>query len=139
MGIILAILLFSFIIKKFNMKTPGREEDDEETKLYTKADYQAKDGQAEGASKPATGNDELREIAPKVLAALGGSGNIDNIDACITRLRVEVKDSKVVDKNELKRLGAAGVLEISGGVQAIFGGKSDTLKNYIKEIMANEK
>ncbi|MFS0781656.1 PTS transporter subunit EIIC [Bacillus sp. 1P06AnD] len=130
--------LFKFLITKFNLKTPGREEDEEETKLFTKADYQEKTGQtsADAAPKKAkSGNDELREIAPLVLAALGGSENIENIDACITRLRVEVKDAKVVDKNELKKLGAAGVLEISGGVQAIFGGKSDTLKNYIKEIM----
>lgn len=126
--------IFSFLIKKFNYKTPGREDDDEETKLYTKADFQGKDDKDTKSAKTG-GNDELREIAPKVLAALGGSENIENIDACITRLRVEVKDAKVVDKNELKRLGAAGVLELSGGVQAIFGGKSDTLKNYIKEIM----
>lgn len=137
----LYFVLFSFLIKKFNLKTPGREEDDEETKLYSKADYQAKDDQNanEASASKTQGSDELREIAPKVLQALGGSGNIDNIDACITRLRVEVKDAKIVDKNELKRLGAAGVLEISGGVQAIFGGKSDTLKNYIKEIMQEEK
>ncbi|WP_019240692.1 MULTISPECIES: PTS transporter subunit EIIC [Bacillus] len=129
----LYFFIFKFVITKFNLKTPGREDEDEETKLYTKADFQGKDGEAAPAAKG--GNDELREIAPKVLAALGGSENIENIDACITRLRVEVKDSKIVDKAELKRLGASGVLEISGGVQAIFGGKSDTLKNYIKEIM----
>ena len=133
---VLYYFIFSFVIKKFNLKTPGREEDDEETKLYTKADYQEKTGQTgtKTASKT-SGNDELREIAPNVLEALGGSDNIENIDACITRLRVEVKDAKKVDKNQLKKLGAAGVLEVSGGVQAIFGGKSDTLKNYIKEIM----
>ena len=126
--------IFSFIIKKFNLKTPGREDDDEETKLFSKADFQEKSGQA-GTKVAKSGNDELREIAPLVLEALGGSDNIENLDACITRLRVEVKDATKVDKNELKRLGAAGVLEVSGGVQAIFGGKSDTLKNYIKEIM----
>ena len=126
--------IFSFIIKKFNLKTPGREDEDEETKLFSKADFQEKSGQV-GTKSAKSGNDELREIAPLVLEALGGSENIENLDACITRLRVEVKDAKKVDKNELKRLGAAGVLEVSGGVQAIFGGKSDTLKNYIKEIM----
>ncbi|MGM9925718.1 MAG: PTS transporter subunit EIIC [Bacillus sp. (in: firmicutes)] len=130
----LYFFIFKFIITKFNLKTPGREDEEEETKLYTKADYQGKDSDEAPKAKKG-GNEELREIAPKVLAALGGSGNIENIDACITRLRVEVKDAKAVDKNELKRLGAAGVLEVSGGVQAIFGGKSDTLKNYIKEIM----
>ncbi|MGM9988710.1 MAG: PTS transporter subunit EIIC [Bacillaceae bacterium] len=123
---VLYFFIFRFVITKFNLKTPGREEEDEETKLYTKADFQ---GKGENA-----GGDELKEIAPLVLAALGGKENIENLDACITRLRVEVKDPKKVDKDELKRLGAAGVMEVAGGVQAIFGGKSDTLKNYIKEL-----
>ncbi len=128
--------LFKFIITKFNLKTPGREDEDEETKLFSKADYQAKDSKTESAPKSkGSKDDELRTIAPLVLDALGGKENIENIDACITRLRVEVKDAKQVNKNELKKLGAAGVLEVSGGVQAIFGGKSDTLKNYIKELM----
>ena len=127
--------IFSFIIKKFNLKTPGREDEEEETKLFTKADFQEKTGQTDTKAAKTSGNDELRTIAPLVLEALGGSDNIENIDACITRLRVEVKDAKKVDKNQLKKLGAAGVLEVAGGVQAIFGGKSDTLKNYIKEIM----
>ena len=130
----LYFFLFKFLITKFNLKTPGREEDDEDTKLYTKADYHGKDDKGADTAKK-SGNDELRDIAPLVLEALGGKENIENIDACITRLRVEVKDAKVVDKNQLKKLGAAGVLEVSGGVQAIFGGKSDTLKNYIKELM----
>ena len=127
--------IFKFVITKWNLKTPGREDDDEETKLYTKADYQAKDGNQEAPKSKGSKDDELRTIAPLVLEALGGKENIENIDACITRLRVEVKDAKAVNKNELKKLGAAGVLEVSGGVQAIFGGKSDTLKNYIKELM----
>lgn len=124
---VLYYFIFRFVITKFNLKTPGREDEDEETKLYTKADFQGKNGDAQG--------DGLKEIAPLVLSALGGKENIENIDACITRLRVEVRDAKKVDKTELKKLGAAGVMEVSGGVQAIFGGKSDTLKNYIKEIM----
>ena len=117
--------LFSFIIKKFNLKTPGREEDDEETKLYTKVDYKlAKEGK-----------NEIEEKAPAVLEALGGKENIIGVDACITRLRVEVKDKSKVDKVELKKLGASGVVEVGNSVQAIFGAKADSYKNEIKSIL----
>jgi glucose PTS system EIICBA or EIICB component len=104
---------FRFAIRKFNLKTPGREDDDE---------------QAQGSV--AVGN-----LAVEVLAGLGGKGNIANLDACITRLRVTVKDIKNVDKNKLKQLGAAGVLEVGNNVQAIFGPKSDQLKEQIKQVM----
>lgn len=119
--------LFSFLIKKFNLKTPGREEDEAETKLYTKADYNAK--------KEAGKSDEIKENAPEVLAALGGADNIVSVDACITRLRVEVKDKGIVDKAKLKALGASGVVEVGNGVQAIFGAKADAYKNEIKGIL----
>ena len=127
-GVIYAVIyyfLFSFIIKKFDLKTPGREEDDEETKLYTKADYKlAKEGK-----------NEIVEKAPAVLEALGGKENIVGVDACITRLRVEVKDKSKVNKAELKSLGASGVVEVGNGIQAIFGAKADSYKNEIKSIL----
>jgi PTS system glucose-specific IIC component len=66
---------------------------------------------------------------------LGGKENIEEVDACITRLRVSVKDVKKVDKDKIKNLGAAGVLEVQGGVQAIFGAKADPLKQRINEII----
>ena len=72
-----------------------------------------------------------------VLEALGGAENIENLDACITRLRVEVADTSKVDKDRLKTLGAAGVMEVKGGVQAIFGGNSNTLKNHILDIIGD--
>ena len=131
---ILYYLIFSFLIKKLNLKTPGREEEGEETKLYTKKDFQEKTGQ-EAVSIEEETTDEWKEKAPLVLAALGGEENIENLDACITRLRVEVKDTEKVNKEELKALGAAGVMEVKGGVQAIFGGNSNTLKNHINEII----
>ena len=131
---ILYYLIFSFLIKKLNLKTPGREEEGEETKLYTKKDFQEKTGQ-EAVSIEEETTDEWKEKAPLVLAALGGEENIENLDACITRLRVEVKDTDKVNKEELKALGAAGVMEVKGGVQAIFGGNSNTLKNHINEII----
>ena len=126
--------LFKFLIVKFNLKTPGREDEGEETKLYTKKDFQEKTGQ-EAVSIEEEKGDEWKEKAPLVLAALGGEENIENLDACITRLRVEVKETEKVDKDALKALGAAGVIEVKGGVQAIFGGNSNTLKNHINEII----
>ncbi|WP_315079628.1 PTS transporter subunit EIIC [uncultured Clostridium sp.] len=128
-GLVYAVVyyfLFLFMIKKFNLKTPGRDENEEETKLYTKADYQGKNGSAKS---------EIVEKAPAVLAALGGEENIVSVDACITRLRVEVKDKAKVDKAELKTLGAAGVMEVGNGIQAIFGAKADGYKNAINDIL----
>lgn len=112
--------LFKTLIIKLNLKTPGREGEDEETKLYSKADFQA--------AKGLDGKDEIVQKAPEVLAALGGEENAISIDACITRLRVEVKDKSKVDKEKLKALGAVGVVEVGNGIQAIFGAKADAYK-----------
>lgn len=141
-GIVYAVVyyfLFYFLIKKFNLKTPGRDEN-EEVKLYSKADYQEKAGIPQADinenSKGAKGTkNEIQEKAPAVLAALGGEENIVSVDACITRLRVEVKDKANVNKEELKALGAAGVVEVGNGIQAIFGAKADAYKNEIKNIL----
>lgn len=117
-GLILAVIYyfgFRFFIRKFNLATPGREEAVEET----------------------TGNVNLgqRELAVLVLNALGGKENLISIDACITRLRLEVKDAAKVDEAELKKLGAAGVLKVGkNGVQAIFGSKAQFIANDIKEL-----
>jgi len=108
---------FVFLIKRFNIATPGREGDDEEIKIVTK--------------------DSLFETSKEVLAALSGKENIDDVDACITRLRVSVKDVSKVDKAKLKNLGATGVLEVQGGIQAIFGAMADPIKQKINEIIEN--
>ncbi|MCF0148265.1 MAG: PTS transporter subunit EIIC [Clostridium sp.] len=143
-GIVYAVVyyfLFLFLIKKFNLKTPGRDESEEEVKLYSKADYQEKAGipQADinekSGNKKNAKNNEIVEKAPAVLAALGGEENIVSVDACITRLRVEVKDKANVNKDQLKSLGAAGVVEVGNGIQAIFGAKADAYKNEIKNIL----
>ena len=109
----------------------------QETKLYSKAEFQ----EAKGISPDAKGkkannkNNEIVEKAPEVLEALGGEENIVSVDACITRLRVEVKDKSKVDKPKLKALGAAGVVEVGNGIQAIFGAKADAYKNEINNIL----
>lgn len=139
-GIIYAVVyyfLFLFIIKKFNLKTPGRDES-EEVKLYTKADFQEKNGStSNNEGKVTTAKGEIAQKAPAVLSALGGEENIVSVDACITRLRVEVKDKSKVNKAELKSLGAAGVMEVGNGIQAIFGAKADGYKNAINDILGN--
>ena len=139
-GLIYAVvyyLVFTFMIKKFNLKTPGRDESEEEVKLYSKADFQEKAGipNANATAKTSNKKGEVAEKAPAVLAALGGEENIVSVDACITRLRVEVKDKSKVNKDSLKDLGAAGVVEVGNGIQAIFGAKADAYKNEIKDIL----
>ena len=119
--------LFKTLIIKLNLKTPGREGEDEETRLYSKADFQA--------AKGLDGKDEIVQKAPEVLAALGGEENAISIDACITRLRVEVKDKSKVDKEKLKALGAVGVVEVGNGIQAIFGAKADAYRHEINRIL----
>lgn len=121
--------LFSFLIKKFNLKTPGRDSEEKETKLFTKKDFQG--------TNNSTGND-VKDNAPKVLEALGGEENIVSVDACITRLRVEVKHKDIVDKETLTGLGAAGVVEVGNGVQVIFGAKANSYKNEINSIIGDE-
>ncbi|MBB5172347.1 glucose-specific PTS transporter subunit IIBC [Texcoconibacillus texcoconensis] len=122
-GVVFAFLYyfgFRFAIRKFDLATPGREDEDDE--LDNQGDEGAK-------GKPEAG------LATSVLHALGGKDNITALDACITRLRVSVKDKGDVDKGKLKQLGASGVMEVGNNVQAIFGTKSDTLKGQIRDIM----
>ncbi|WP_026830047.1 glucose-specific PTS transporter subunit IIBC [Exiguobacterium antarcticum] len=118
-GLVLAVVYyvgFRFAIRKFNLKTPGREDEVQETSM------------AQGS-----------ELAAGILDALGSESNIKHLDACITRLRVEVLDKSKVDKNELKKLGAAGVLEVGNNVQAIYGPKSDNIKSEIQAVIASRK
>ena len=115
---VLYYFTFRFLITKFNVMTPGREPEGEEVKVVTK--------------------DSMNETAAEVLKALGGKENIDDVDACITRLRVAVRDVSKVDKERIKALGATAVLEVKGGVQAIFGAMADPLKQKINDIIGQE-
>ncbi|AKG33982.1 glucose-specific PTS transporter subunit IIBC [Paenibacillus durus] len=125
-GLAIAVIYyfgFRFVIRKFNLKTPGREDVVEDDA----------DGADSNAAAISTAGDDLPR---NILAALGGQQNIVHLDACITRLRVEVKEKTNVDKNRLKKLGASGVLEVGNNVQAIFGTRSDTIKSQIQDVIA---
>ncbi len=115
--------LFNFAIKKFNMTTPGREEGETETKLYTKQDYKNK--------KSGDGY----ERAYMILEGLGGKDNIADLDCCATRLRVTVKDSAKVTDATLKRSGASGVIKKGNGIQVIYGPKVTVIKSQIEDIL----
>jgi len=117
-GLVLALIYyfgFRFAIRKWDLKTPGREVEEESGSV----------------SSSTTGY----SLATGVLDALGGKENIGNLDACITRLRVSVKKIESVDNNKLKKLGAAGVMTVGDNLQIIFGPKSDQLKSQIKNII----
>ena len=122
-------LLFSFIIKKFNLKTPGREDGDEEVKLYTRADVNAR---KEGAVQ---GDSAQDEVSPLIVKGLGGKANISDVDCCATRLRMTVFDAALVDEATLKASGAAGVIKKGNGVQVIYGPKVTVIKSNLEDYL----
>ena len=108
---------FTFAIRTFNLATPGREAIDDD------------------APAPAqfTGAGASDDRAAALVAAFGGADNIRNLDACVTRLRLVVGDQSKVDQARLRQLGAAGVLIVADGVQAIFGTSSENLKTDMEQ------
>jgi len=112
--------LFRFLIEKFDIKTPGREEDEET-----------------GSAKIAVGGQAstMQQKAAHVVEYIGGKENIVDVDACITRLRLVLKDDKVVDEKGLRAIGAAGVMKLGkGSVQVVFGTQSEQIKDQIKKM-----
>jgi PTS system N-acetylglucosamine-specific IIC component len=135
MGIVFFIvyyLLFRFAITKWNMRTPGREPEDE-FEAEEQANITA--GADSATSTVAGGSVATDSKAEQVIAAFGGRENLVNVDACITRLRMEVADKSKVDQARLKSLGAAGVIEVGNSVQAVFGTSAEALKNDIIDIL----
>jgi len=113
--------VFRAVIVKFNLKTPGREDDEDE------------EGSTVGGSK------ETGELAKQYLKALGGHENLENIDACITRLRLTLKDTSVISEKQLKALGAMGVVKLgSNNVQVILGPLAEIVAGEMKKIPASE-
>ena len=119
-GLIVAVIyyvVFRIVIVKFNLKTPGREDDDDETKVVL-------------------ANDNFTEVARIVLEGIGGKENVTSIDNCITRLRLEIKDYTKVDEKKIKSAGVAGVIRPGKtSVQVIIGTQvqhvADESKNYV--------
>ena len=124
-------VLFSLLIKKFDFKTPGREEGDEEVKLYTRADVNAR---KEGANAKTSEGDEVSSL---IVKGLGGKANISDVDCCATRLRTTVYDANLVDEGVLKASGAAGVIKKGSGVQIIYGPKVSVIKSNLEDYLVH--
>lgn len=118
--------VFTLLIKKMNLKTPGREDENEETKLYTRSDVNAKNA----------GSDSISALITK---GLGGADNISDVDCCATRLRVTVHDASKVDETTLKSTQAAGVIMKGQGVQIIYGPKVSVIKSNLEDYLLNPK
>ena len=126
--------IFKFMIKKFNFKTPGREDDDVETKLYTKADVNARK-EAQNGEKKAEGSEGSDTISEAITRGLGGKKNISDVDCCATRLRCTVKDSALVNDAVLKATGASGVVHKGQGVQVIYGPNVTVIKSNLEDYL----
>lgn len=118
--------IFSFMIKKFNYRTPGRFEEDE-AKLYTRQDYEK-----------SKGNYNI-ERSKLILEGLGGIKNIVDIDCCATRLRVTVKTPSKTDEILLKQSGASGVIKKGNGIQIIYGPKVSVIKSELEDYTESMK
>ena len=135
---LLYYFLFSFLIKKFDLKTPGREDDDEETKLYTKADVNARRTEAkEGESCSQAENSKDSRSAASAMG-MGGRNNITSVDCCATRLRCSIADSSLVDEKLLKSTGAVGVIVKGQGIQIIYGPQVTVIKSELEAYLAEE-
>ena len=110
--------VFRFVIAKFNLKTPGREVETEEA-------------ESAGATPAADGD----EFIGQLVAAFGGGGNIKSLDACITRLRVQLHDTTKLQDAVFKQLGANGVLKAGNGAQVIFGPRSENIKTKMEAYL----
>lgn len=123
-GLVYAVIyyfVFLFFIKKFDIPTPGRAEDEESATLSGLKDS------------------ELLERAALILDAIGNKANIDSIDACVTRIRMTVKDGVKVDEKRLKELGATGVMKMGDkNYQVIVGTIADPLVTHMKDIMKRQ-
>jgi PTS system D-glucosamine-specific IIC component len=129
---IVYFLLFRFLIRRRGYATPGREAEGEETRLYTRADYNEK--KAGNSTSDATGKDEHR-ISRLILEGLGGKDNIAGLDCCATRLRVSVKDPGLVSDARLKESGAAGIIRKGGGVQVVYGPQVSVIKSELEDYI----
>lgn len=133
-GLIYAVVyyfVFYFMITKMNLKTPGREPDDVEPKLYRRSDVnEAKAAKAKGIDKRASD-----VVSAMILKGLGGKENLSDVDCCATRLRVTVNDASKVMDDMLKASGASGIIHKGNGIQVIYGPKVSVIKSDLEDFI----
>ena len=131
-GLVYAVIyyyVFYFMITKLNLKTPGREADNEETKLYTRKDMNDRNKAAEKSG------DTPDRVSALILKGLGGKSNLSDVDCCATRLRITVNDPAKVQDDLLKESGASGVIHKGNGVQIIYGPQVSVVKSYLEDFL----
>ncbi|TDT62855.1 PTS transporter subunit EIIC [Fonticella tunisiensis] len=119
-------VIFRFLIIKLNLKTPGREEETQEVKLYMKKDY---------IEKTKSKSEANAEVAAKIVSALGGKENIKKVDNCYTRLRLIIDDTSKVDQAALNETGASGVIIKDKNVQVVYGLHVTKVRKMIDEYL----
>ena len=134
---LLYYFIFSFFIKKFDLKTPGREDDDTETKLYTKADVNERKAGKDVKNPDEKAGTVADELSQTILRGLGGKANISDVDCCATRLRITVIDPDKVNDALLKSTGASGVVHKGQGVQIIYGPRVTVIKSNLEDYLAS--
>lgn len=133
-GLIYAVVyyfVFYFMITKMNLKTPGREPDDVEPKLYRRSDV----NEAKSAKVKSTDKRASDVVSAMILKGLGGKDNLSDVDCCATRLRVTVNDASKVMDDMLKASGASGVIHKGNGVQVIYGPKVSVIKSDLEDFI----
>ena len=128
---VLYYFTFSIMIRKMDLKTPGRESDAEEPKLYNRADFKEKTGVGPDGT-PAPGHDTVSAV---ILRGLGGKANVTDVDCCATRLRITVADPAKVSDGLLKQSGASGVVHKGNGIQVIYGPQVAVIKSNLVDFM----
>lgn len=131
-GLIYAVVyyfVFYFMITKLNLKTPGREADDVQPKLYRRSDMN------EAKAAKVAGGQAVDRTSALVLKGLGGKENLSDLDCCATRLRVTVKDASMIDDAMLKASGASGVIHKGDGVQVIYGPQVSVVKSHLEDFI----
>lgn len=131
--------IFRFLIVKFNFKTVGREDNDQETKLYSKKEYNEKKGQGsnDGVLATATTADEFSQ---KIVDGLGGAENIKTIDNCYTRLRLKLADPSLVDEGLLKdQTQAKGVISNGENVHVVYGLTVPQVREKLEKYLGRDR
>ncbi len=126
--------IFKYLIKKHNFKTPGREDDDEDTHMHSKAEYLASKGKGDSKTGAAAASGGISET---IANALGGKANLSDVDACATRLRVTVRKPELVNDALLKSTGAAGIVHKGQGIQVIYGPNVAVIKSNLEDYLDN--
>ncbi|GMA54299.1 hypothetical protein GCM10025857_56560 [Alicyclobacillus contaminans] len=137
-GIVLTFIYyfaFRWAILRFNLKTPGREED-EEVHMYSKKEYKAKKAEEKGATSSEEGLNDIGKKALGFLNALGGTDNIADINNCTTRLRISVKDPDQLENDAFfKNYGAYGVVRNGKAIQVIVGMEVPKVREEFERIV----